>query len=127
MKHKLLTLFAVAASFLGIGGLLFAHHAAAAYSNGETITVQGTTTEFQFVNPHVLIHWDVKDEKGEVQQWQGELTSPNHLVRAGWNRTSIKRGDQIAVTGYRSKNGSNSLRITKVVVNGQPLSTTQGE
>jgi hypothetical protein len=108
------------------GGSLLAHHGQAAYSNAESVTVKGTVSDFQFVNPHCIVYLDVKSEKGEIEKWQGELTSPNHLVRAGWNSRSLKAGDQIALTGWRAKNGANSLWITKTVVNGQELKTAAG-
>ena len=63
-----------------------AHHGAAAYDVGNTITVTGTVTDFEFVNPHVIISIDVKDSSGKVAQWKGELTSPNRLSRAGWTK-----------------------------------------
>jgi hypothetical protein len=100
-----------------------AHHGQAAYDNTNSVTVTGTLTEFQFVNPHSIVLLEVRDAKGEIQKWQGELTSPNRLVRAGWNSHSMKPGDQVALTGWRAKNGSNSLWITKTVVNGQELKT----
>jgi hypothetical protein len=90
------------------------------------VTVTGTVTDFQFVNPHCIVSLEVKDASGETQKWQGELTSPNRLVRAGWTAHSLKAGDQIALTGWRAKNGSNSLWITRTVVNGKELKTAMG-
>lgn len=123
MKSKWLTVLAIAASFLLTPGPVLAHHSPASYDNTKTVTVQGTVTDFQFVNPHVLIYINAADDGGNVQKWQGELTSPNHLVRVGWNREIIKPGDQITLTGYRSKNGANSLRLMKVFFNGHDLRT----
>ena len=126
MKIRL-TILAAAASFLLIQGPVLAHHGSAAYDNKTPVTVTGIVTDFQFVNPHVIVSFDVKDEKGGVQKWQGELTSPNHLLHAGWNAHSIKPGDQITLTGLRAANGSTALRINKTVVNGKELSTAEGD
>src|SRR5215472_19060810 len=104
---------------LFVGALLLlprfalAHHSAAAYETAKQITVSGTVTEFHFVNPHVLIYMTAKDEGGTTRKWQGELTSPNRLVRAGWNKDIMKTGDPIDLTGYPAKDGGNSIRITK--------------
>jgi len=46
--------------------------------------------------------------------------------RAGWTSQSLKPGDQVTLTGWRARSGSNSLWITKTVVNGQELKTAQG-
>ena len=123
MKRNLLTFLIVSIGFLMVSDLLLAHHSAAAYDNTKEVTVTGTVTDFQFVNPHVLIFLMAKDEGGSIQKWQGELTSPNHLVRVGWNREIMKPGDQITLTGYQSRSGANSLRLRKVVLNGQVLRT----
>jgi Family of unknown function (DUF6152) len=106
---------------------LFAHHGAAGYNGKDVQTVTGTATDFQFVNPHVIVTIEAKDPSGAVTKWQGELTSPNHLVRAGWNAHSIKPGDTVTLTGARALSGAPSLRITKTTVNGKELKTEMGD
>ena len=121
MKTKLLTLIAAVAAIFVVPGLVLAHHGQAGYNVTEAVTVSGSVTDFHFVNPHSIVDFDVKDDKGQVQKWQGELTSPNHLIRAGWTATSLKAGDQVTVTGFRAKTGANSLWITKLSANGEEL------
>jgi Family of unknown function (DUF6152) len=119
-------------SFAGVAGLLLlsvslsAHHGQAGYNTTATVTVSGTVTGFQFVNPHSIVDLDVKDDKGETQAWQGELTSPNHLIRAGWTATTLKAGDQVKMSGFRAKSGANSMWITKISVNGEELKMAAG-
>ncbi len=105
---------------------LFAHHGQAGYNTTGTVTVSGDVSEFQFVNPHSIVNLQVKDEKGETQAWQGELTSPNHLLRAGWTSDTLKPGDKVTMTGYRAKSGANSMWITKISVNGEELKMGAG-
>ena len=126
MKNRMLSFFAAMAAFVLIPALMFAHHGQANYNTKDSVTVSGTVTEFQFVNPHSLVFLDVKDDQGQTQKWQGELTSPNHLVRAGWNKTSLKPGDQITLTGFRAVNGAPSMWITKLAVNGEEMKLGQG-
>ena len=120
-------IFAAASGLLLIPTALLAHHGQAGYATGQPVTVSGTVTNFKFENPHCIVSVEAKDDKGAVQAWQGELTSPNHLIRAGWNAQSLKPGDQITITGWRAKSGANSLWITKTTVNGQELSTALGD
>src|SRR5689334_15008218 len=110
---KWLGFSAIIAGLLMTQIALFAHHGNTGYNTSDSVTVSGTATEFQFLNPHCIISMDVKDEKGQMQKWQGELTSPNHLLRAGWTSRSIKAGDKVTITGWRAKSGSNSMWITK--------------
>jgi hypothetical protein len=123
---KMLSSFAGLAGFLLLSVSLSAHHGQAGYNTTETVTVSGTVRGFQFVNPHSIVDLDVKDDKGETQAWQGELTSPNHLLRANWTATTLKPGDQVTMAGYRAKSGANSMWITKISVNGEELKMGAG-
>jgi hypothetical protein len=98
-----------------------AHHGWAAFDSEKKVTLQGTVTEFHFINPHSVIEFAVRGSKGE-EAWEGELTSPSHLVPAGWTRTSLDRGDAITVTGFPAKNGARVVRITRLMLaNGKEL------
>jgi hypothetical protein len=103
---------------------LSAHHGAAAFDPNHVVTVKGSVTDFQFVNPHVLVYFDAKNDKGEPEAWQGELTSPNRLGRVGWTKRTLKPGDPITVTGMAAKNGQRAIWIQKILgPDGQPLAT----
>ena len=98
---------------------LSAHHGQAAYDREKTVTVTGTVTQFQFVNPHVLIHILVPQD-GLTVEWSGELTSPNRLARMQlgdekWHKAVLQPGDQITLTGNPARNGAPALFLTKVV------------
>jgi hypothetical protein len=99
-----------------------AHHGGASYDATKVFTIMGTVSAFQFSNPHALLILDVKGDKGKIEQWVGEGTSPNMLVREGWDKRTVKPGDQVTATGHPARNGSNSMRIEKVVLpNGREL------
>ena len=81
-----------------------AHHAfAAEYDADKPITLTGTVTKLEWLNPHARIYIDVKDESGKVVNWDCELGPPNGLMRRGWNRNSLKAGHVVTITGFRSK------------------------
>jgi Family of unknown function (DUF6152) len=110
-----------------ISGPLPAHHGFAAYDQTKPVTLSGVVTQFEFVNPHAQIYFDVKSDKGEVQRWGIELATPGLLVRRGWSSRTMKQGDEITVTCFRAKNGSNSMaRCTKIERGGEELSLTEG-
>jgi hypothetical protein len=91
-----------------------AHHGFAAYSD-DRVTVEATLTEFRFVNPHVQLYFDIENEAGQVEHWQGELTSPNKLARAGWTKTSLEPGDHLQISGEVARNGGHSIRIREII------------
>jgi hypothetical protein len=99
-----------------ISGPVFAHHGTSPYDSSKLTTVKGSVTEFEFINPHVEIYIEVKDDKGKVEKWVGEANSPNVLTRHGWSREIIHAGDQITLIGNRTKNGTFMLRLQKVVL-----------
>jgi hypothetical protein len=109
----ILTIFCV---FLFVCGPILAHHGVANYDSTKVVSVKGSVTEFHFINPHVLISLDVKNEKGETENWSGEAQSPAMLVRYGWNKDLLKAGMIVTVSGYRTKDGTNFLRLTKVIL-----------
>jgi hypothetical protein len=106
-------LLAVVALMITLPG--FAHHGNAAYDTTQALTVRGTITDFEFINPHVMVFFEAINDKGAMEKWQGELTSPNHLMRAGWTKGTLKPGDQVTFSGLRAKSGATTLWITKIV------------
>ena len=58
---------------------------------------------------------NVKGANGNVEHWICEATSPNMLVREGWDKSTLKPGDVITASGHRAKNGSPTLRLMKIV------------
>jgi hypothetical protein len=84
-----------------------AHHSfAAEYDVKQPITMTGTVTKVEWLNPHARFYIDVKDKGGNVINWEFELGSPNSLMRKGWTRNSLKPGDVVTVDGFRAKDGS---------------------
>lgn len=114
MKHKRTVILGFAA-LLSVTLPVIAHHGAAEYDNTKSISVQGTVTEMRYVNPHVLILFNVKDDKGQTVEWTAESQSPNLLSRRGWSRSTLKPGDQITVTGHPVKNGVPAMSAQKIV------------
>ena len=115
MKAKLLVFSIIVLALLVLTVPMSAHHGTAAFDVTKMVTVKGTVTDFQFVNPHVQIYWDVKNEKGEIEKWQGELTAPNKLIRAGWSKHTLKPGDEITATGNVAQGGQHVMWIRKLI------------
>ncbi len=92
-----------------------AHHSfAAEYDATKPVTLTGSVTKVEWLNPHTKIYIDVKDESGKVANWELELGSPNGLMRMGWTSKTLKPGDIIVVDGAKAKDGSNLANVKTV-------------
>ena len=74
---------------------LAAHHSFAVFDHTQTLTVTGTVTKFQWVNPHGFLEVDYRAADGSTKHYTIELTSINMLSRAGWTSRSIKQGEMV--------------------------------
>jgi hypothetical protein len=103
-----------------------AHHGNAAYADEISEFQQATVTKFAWANPHTLINFDAKDEKGNVVHMVVETAAPQALRLIGWDKTSVQPGDVITVFMYVSKNGNPAGRLQKIVLaDGSELRDTQ--
>jgi Family of unknown function (DUF6152) len=100
---------------LVISGSLFAHHGAAAYMDKIVVLKDVTVTKFVWANPHSIVLFDVKDDKGNVTHWAGEAGSPSAIGLLGWSRNSLQPGNVITVYIFPAKSGNPVGRLNKVV------------
>lgn len=122
MSGKDITIFSVVAWVLLFSVGLSAHHGVALYDVSQMVNVTGTVTDFQFVNPHVRILFDVTEEDGTVVGWSAELTTPIRLRAVdGWNRDTLKPGNQISITGSPATDVARLMWVEQVFVDGNPL------
>jgi hypothetical protein len=114
---KLSRLLSIAALVLASTVAMLAHHSFdAEYDRNKPITLKGTVTKVEFMNPHIWIYLDVKDEKGVVSNWQVEGGAPNALRRLGWNQDSVQKGAELTVEGTMSKDGSKTVNARNVTL-----------
>ena len=99
-------LAAVCLAVIFSAGAVFAHHSAAGIDRNQSKTITGTVKEFRWGNPHAWIDLDVANEKGVVDTWSIEMTSPTFLRRAGWKSSTIKAGEKLSVTVRPFRDGT---------------------
>jgi len=117
MKTKLLMFVALIAGVLMVCGPTLAHHGASAYDTSKPLTMKDSVvTKYSWINPHVLIYFDYKDDKGDLQHWTAEIGSPSAVSLLGWNRTTLKPGDTVTVYVFQAKSHLPVGRLNKLVL-----------
>ena len=115
MRSKLPMCLALAGGVLSLCGPVFAHHGSAAYEAKVVEMKDATVTKFTWSNPHALVMFDVKDDKGNVVNWAAEIGSPPAVAVLGWTRTSLHPGDKVTVYLWPAKSGRSVGRMNRVV------------
>ena len=117
MKRRTSFLLAAAFTLMSIAVPAVAHHSfAAQFDRSKPITLNGSVTKLEWINPHARFFIDVKDTAGKVTNWEVELASPNGLMRRGWTRNSLKAGQMITVQGWVAKDGSSVANAQNVTL-----------
>ena len=113
---RTLAIALVSVGVLLVAASVSAHHSfSAEFDIEKPITLEGTLTELEWVNPHGWIHMDVESPDGTVTNWAVEMGNPTALLRRGLRRGDFPPGIAFVVEGYEAKDGSptaNGITVT---------------
>ena len=96
-----LALFAVAS--------LSAHHSPSAiFDMGKRVTVTGTLTRIDWVNPHIVVAIEARSNGGTIERWTFESNPPSWYRSVGLARADFAKalGQTITVEGVPARNGT---------------------
>ena len=106
---------------LSLAAPAWAHHSAAMFDQGKTMTITGAVKDFKWLNPHASIEV-VSMEGGTQKVWAIECSTPNILVRRGWSIHSLKAGDMVTVQAHPMRDGGQAgLAMTVTTPSGAVL------
>lgn len=110
-------LYAMLTVLLVITMRLSAHHSfASEYDANRLVKVSGTVTDFEWTNPHAMLYIDGTDETGKSAQWKFEMGAPGGLIRRGWKKLELHKGDHITITGFAAKDAENAANAATVTM-----------
>lgn len=116
MVRKLQVVFILLIAIAALAIPAAAHHSfAAQYDRSKSVTLKGTVTKLEWMNPHIYFYIDVKTGD-RVVNWSIEGGAPSMLYRAGWRTDSLKVGDQVTVDGWLAKDGTNLANMRTVTL-----------
>jgi hypothetical protein len=94
-----------------------AHHSfAAQYDRDKPITLTGSVTKLEWMNPHIYFYIDVKDAAGTATRWAIEGAAPSVLYRSGWRRDSVRIADVVTVHGFLARDGSKLVNMQRATL-----------
>ncbi len=109
---------------LALSARASAHHAfSTEYRADQPVELEGTVVSVEWRNPHTYLYLQIKNANGSTADWTFETAGPLGLARNGWTRDSLRAGDQVVVSGYRSRSGLRIASARSVILkNGRKLS-----
>ena len=103
---------------------VLSHHSfSAEFDVGRPVNITGSVTNIEWTNPHAWVHLAVEDSEGNIQNWAVEMLGVNALVRGGMSPQTVTSGDVLTVTGFGSRDGTNTANASSVTrtSNGESL------
>ena len=118
MKRSLLAILSLVAALLMAAVPVLAHHAISAeFDSAKPVKFTGTVKSVDWMNPHIYVNIEAKDDAGKTVLYSVEGGPPNSLFRQGWRKDSLKPGDVVQVTGIRAKKAeSNRIGSARILM-----------
>jgi hypothetical protein len=118
-----LSKFGTLAGFLLLSVAAAAHHSISVeFDTAQRLIFEGVVTKVEWTNPHIYFYADIKEKDGKSIGWAFEAAGPNQLLRSGWSRDSLKRGDHVTIVGFPARGGARVASARSVVVAGHKMS-----
>ena len=103
------------ASAVAPGGPVRAHHSlSGVYDGSNTVSIEGTVSQFHFINPHPFVTVSVKGDGGKSAEWRLEMDNRFELEAIGMTSRTLRPGDKITARGSRGRDNANSLYIRRL-------------
>jgi hypothetical protein len=102
--------FFIILSLLACSRTALAHHSfTAEFEGAKVVTLTGTLTRVEWINPHTYFYIDVKDSSGNVTTWSIESNPTSMMHRAGATRSMFTEGEVVTVQINPAKDGTKAL------------------
>jgi hypothetical protein len=97
-----------------------AHHGAGRYDPRQNVTLEGTVTRVDFVNPHTYVYFDVVGSDGKVIAMKCETRGATVLRRSGWSPEMFVKGGSIKVAGHPHRDDPTACTVETMTLGNTP-------
>jgi hypothetical protein len=101
---------------IALSPVVLGHHSfAAAYFEEQSVTIDGSISEFAYRSPHAWVYLDVTDATGRVTRYSAEWANPNRLKRDGVTMDTLRPGDRVIITGSPGRKADdNKIHLKRI-------------
>jgi uncharacterized protein DUF6152 len=99
---------------MAVTGAASAHHGFGNFDTNQEITLSGTVTKIDFVNPHAYVYFSVTGTDGAKAPYRCEMRAATVLRRSGWSEQMFKAGDPITITGAPDRFDAHSCYVNTI-------------
>ncbi len=118
MRHRFGAALLALAVLLAPAPSSFAHHSVSGqFDQSKPLTLKGVISKVDWINPHVYLYLDVKEDNGTVTNWALASLPTAMMRRAGLTKELIsgKPGEVVTVNGIRAREeGRHLVWISKI-------------
>lgn len=107
-SKKFISKFGVVAVASLCASIANAHHSFALFDMSKLITLTGTVKEWTWANPHTWLIVTVVKADGSTEDWSLVASSPNMMIRWGWNAADVHVGDKVNVDVHPARDGKHN-------------------
>ncbi len=121
-------LTALACAFFLLPPAASGHHSGAVYDRNSEVSVTGTVTRYDFVNPHVHVFVEGVTDSGATEEWSFEMQSAILQIDRGWSDDSLQVGDRVVAVGNPLRSGSRNVAnsVSFTLESGEVVTQTHG-
>src|SRR5215813_1445732 len=99
--------WAAAAALLCALPVLAHHSFAAEFDSSKTVTLKGVVSKVEWINPHIFVYVDVKDDAGQTTTWALQSLPPLFFRGSGLTKdVLLTNKQQVTVTANPAKDGT---------------------
>jgi hypothetical protein len=104
---------------------LWAHHGFGRFDGTKMVTLEGTLTGIDFVNPHAYLYFDATGADGKVTKMRCEMRAATVLRRSGWSPEMFTPGKHVAISGNPHRDDPASCYVETMTLGEEKLERYQ--